>query len=112
MTTSTLQVRGRGTTAEAEGCRACGPLSGRAAASSEPGLAVPIGPPRPTSAAASPMLGVQGMSPPGPGPGRTGVAPSPLRAAGAELPPCSGAASPGRSGNAVHWLLQRTLAAP
>lgn len=116
MTTSTLQVPGRGATTEAEGSRACGPLSGRAAAFSEPGLAVPMGPVHPTRAAASPILGAQEMSAPSPGPDRSGVAPSPLRAASAELPPCSGAATPrerpgpaGRSGNAAYSLLQRAL---
>lgn len=72
MTTSTLQVLGCGAPAEAQGGRACGPRSGRAVASSEPGLAVPVRLPRPTRAAASPALGARRTSPLSPGPSRTG----------------------------------------
>lgn len=72
MTTSTLQVLGCGAPAEAQGGRASGPRSGRAVASSEPSLVLPVRRPRPTRAAASPALGARRTSPLGPGPSRTG----------------------------------------
>lgn len=74
MTTSTLQVLGCGAPVEAEGGWACGPRSWRAAASSKPNLGVPVGPPRPTRAAASPALGARVSSPLSPGTGQTGGA--------------------------------------
>lgn len=77
MTTSTLQVLGCGAPAEAEGGRACGPRSGRAVASSEPGLAVPVRLPRPTRAAASLALGARRDV-------FTGPRPKPNRRAGAQ----------------------------
>lgn len=72
MTTSTLQVLGCGAPAEARGGRACGPRSGRAVASSEPGLAVSVRLPRPTRARSPKNVS-------------TGPRPKPNRRAGAQV---------------------------